>query len=250
MQPQVTIIVATNNNAKGVAQTCESLLSLKGCHWEAIFIDGGSTDRTLEVIQSFEEKRFRVQTLSGVTLFALINRGILMAQTPYVQIILPGCCFLAPTSLSSAFAEIEKCQFPDLFITASYVGDSSGVMHLYYEPFTQEMLLQGLQPALLQSCFIKRDLFKKLGYFSTNLGIRSTFDFFCRVKMLPDLHIFQEERVFIELDRLPQGVITLLPLVYETLQVLCTHFGLRKTLHWLLALRHNCHKKLYRSLWQ
>jgi glycosyltransferase involved in cell wall biosynthesis len=233
-----------------VGETCESLLTQKDCLWEAVFIDAGSQDRTVEIIHSYRDKRFRVQTLSQGSIFALINRGILMSQAPFVQILVAGCTYLTTNALATVFAEIEKREYPDLFITASYVGDINGLTHFYFEKFAEEDLLQGLQPALLQSCFFKRELFKKAGYFSTNYLNRSALDFFCRLYQMENLRWSFEERVFVELDIFPKGIIKPPTLIYETWQVVRKHFGFVKSLLWLYYLKRNYHKKVLHFLWQ
>lgn len=173
-----------------------------------------------------------------------------MATGQYVQILLAGCTYLTPVALKFAFSEIAKRALPDFFITASYVGDLQGDMHLYYDDLTSSKLSYGYQPSLLQSCFFKKELFKKLGYFSTDLEIRATLDFMCRIQSCQTIRIEQEERVYVELNSFPKGLVTLSGLLSETWKVIYRHFGLIRAVVWLFTLKQNYHKKMYSSLWQ
>ena len=64
----VSIITPAYNGEKYVAEMMESVLSQTYVNWELLIVDDGSTDNTLNIIQSFTDKRIRLFTNS-------INRG-------------------------------------------------------------------------------------------------------------------------------------------------------------------------------
>jgi len=60
--PIVSIIIPTKNRCALLAETLESLRSQTYPHWEAVVVDDGSTDGTIERIEAlaYEEKRIRL----------------------------------------------------------------------------------------------------------------------------------------------------------------------------------------------
>lgn len=61
--PLVTIISPVYNQERYVAECVESALAQSYPHWEQIFVDDGSTDRTLEILAGYDDPRVRVLAL-------------------------------------------------------------------------------------------------------------------------------------------------------------------------------------------
>ena len=230
LQPELSIIIPIYHSSQRVVDTCESLLSQKGVRWEAVFVDAGVELHASEIIKSYQDKRLRVQALTQGSLYALMNRGVLMAQGEYVNLLLEGCTYLAPSTLAVALQSIREQKEPDLFYTASYVGDNSGNWHLYYTLDWASMLKKGFQPALLQSCFFKTSMFKKLGLFDQNLDRRGALDFFARLYIHPEVRVASEMRVYVEMNQFPRQLLGLWVIFKETYKVIYHHFGLRAVL--------------------
>lgn len=238
LQPEISVIIPIYHSSQLVADTCESLIAQQGVRWEAIFIDAGVELQASSIIKSYQDPRIRVQALTKGSLYALMNRGLLMAQGEYVNLLLEGCAYLAPTSLAVALKSIREHLNPDLFYTASYIGDSTGARHLFYVDEWENTLKSGFQPALLQSCFFKADVFKKIGYFNQNLDRRGAFDFFCRAHLHPEVRVASEMRVYVEMNRFPKMLLTSWAIFSETYQVISRYFGRTSALKWLFS-RHN-----------
>lgn len=238
LRPEISVVIPIYHSSQLVADTCESLIAQQGVRWEAIFIDAGVELHASEIIKSYQDTRIRVQALTKGSLYALMNRGLLMAQGEYVNLLLEGCAYLAPTSLAVALKSIREQKKPDIFYSASYIGDSTGARHLFYVAEWENALKKGFQPALLQSCFFKTDVFKTLGYFNQNLDRRGAFDFFCRVISHPNIRVASEMRVYVEMNRFPTMLLTSWAIFSETYQVLCRYFGIRAALKWLFS-RHS-----------
>src|SRR5689334_14993293 len=120
-QPEITIIIPIYQSNLLIGDTCESIRAQRGVRWEAILIEAKEDQYASEIIKSYKEPRFSVQVLKGGSLFALMNRGLLLAKGKYINLLLVGSTYLSPDSLNNALQSINKQDNPDIFYTASYV---------------------------------------------------------------------------------------------------------------------------------
>lgn len=58
--PKVSIIIPTFNCVQTIALTIESLLEQDYPNYEIIIVDGGSKDRTLEMVKAFRQDHIRI----------------------------------------------------------------------------------------------------------------------------------------------------------------------------------------------
>ena len=88
MEALVSIITPTYNSAYFIAQTIESVQKQTYQNWEMIIVDDGSTDETVQIIQSFIENDARIQlhqldVNSGAGVAR--NFGIMEARGKYIS---------------------------------------------------------------------------------------------------------------------------------------------------------------------
>lgn len=148
LQPEISIIIPIHHSSQLIADTCESILSQQNVTFEAIFIDAGEELQADELVKSYHDSRIKVQALTKASLYALMNRGLLLARGKYVNLLLEGCTYLSPHSLAEALSKIRQKGEPDVYYSAAYVGES-----LYYLNDWKSALKKGFQPTLLQCCF-------------------------------------------------------------------------------------------------
>ncbi len=81
-QPLVSIVLPTLNGSRYIATSIESCLRQTYPHLEVIVVDGGSSDATLDVVQSFQDKRVRIVTQPANTgrLPGALNLGFASAR--------------------------------------------------------------------------------------------------------------------------------------------------------------------------
>jgi glycosyltransferase involved in cell wall biosynthesis len=232
---KVSIIVPTHNASQHIATTIESILNQRDARFEAIFIDAESKDRTVEIIRSYEDPRFRVQSVPSSKLFEMVNRGIAMAQGEYINILLPGDSYLYPDVLSLAMWHIVENDFPELFYSACFVRNEWYEPHFLFRPLSDDYLRQGLQPSNMQSMWIKKSVFKSLGYFDTHLENKGFLDFLIRFSRHPEYLFSSEMRVFID------PLVVTVPYTYiiknfsETFQLILRHYGVFWAMVWFCA---------------
>ena len=84
---KISIITACYNSEKTIEDTILSIEGQKAPQIEHIIIDGGSTDRTLEIIEFYEEKISRVISEPDNGIYDAMNKGISITSGDIIGIL-------------------------------------------------------------------------------------------------------------------------------------------------------------------
>jgi glycosyltransferase involved in cell wall biosynthesis len=103
MQPLVSILIPCYNAEAWLAQTLESALSQTWPNTEIIVVDDGSTDRSLEIAQSFESRGVKVISQSNQGVCAARNLAFKAARGDFIQY-LDADDLLAPEKIERQIA--------------------------------------------------------------------------------------------------------------------------------------------------
>ena len=71
-----SIIIATLNNEETIEKNLDSIKKQKFIDYEIIVIDGGSTDKTLELIKNYNFEKILIKTQEGRGVYNAFNEGI------------------------------------------------------------------------------------------------------------------------------------------------------------------------------
>ena len=83
--PFVSVIIPVYNNAQSISATLESVLEQDYPLFEVVVVDGGSSDRTLEIVKSYHDDRIHIYTVSGYERYEMLNKGITQAKGRYLN---------------------------------------------------------------------------------------------------------------------------------------------------------------------
>jgi glycosyltransferase involved in cell wall biosynthesis len=202
-QPQVSIVIPVYNKAAYIQETLESALAQTYQNIEIILVDDGSTDGSLEIIQTYFEKYpdkiiLIDQENQGVS--TATNAGIQASSGDYIQ-------FLDADDLLSK----EKIEFQLLMIKdknwnvasickwSTFYNDSDRIDDFglnIYSNFDSgiDYLLSAWNNAemmAISSYLCSRELILKAGTWNENLTINQDGEFFCRVLLNCEEVIFE-----------------------------------------------------------
>ena len=82
--PLVSVVLSVYNAEQYLAESIDSILNQSYQNFEFIIIDDGSTDGSLEIIQSYDDKRIVLISRENRGLIASLNEGILKAKGKYI----------------------------------------------------------------------------------------------------------------------------------------------------------------------
>ena len=104
MSPTVSVVTVNRNMAPGLKSTLQSVLAQDYADFEAVVIDGASSDGSRDVLASFAPKLAHGVSEPDRGLYDAMNKGVAAANSDWVIFMNAGDVFAAPDVLSKIFA--------------------------------------------------------------------------------------------------------------------------------------------------
>lgn len=183
---KLSIVTPTFNSQSTIARTIQSILMQDYKNYECIFIDGKSTDKTLDIIQSFvpkfQKKRISVRIVAEKDqgIYDAMNKGIALADGDALGFLNSDDYFATPYTLSiianALCSSQSDCIFGDiLFINQNekIIRDGKG------SPYTPKSFKYGWHP-MHPTFYAKKDIYKKYGGFNLKYKIAADYEIMLR----------------------------------------------------------------------
>ena len=187
----VSIITPTFNAEKTIARTIESVLRQSYSPIEYIIIDGGSTDSTLEIVNSYLHRfsgKTRVISEKDNGMYDAMNKGIANASGELIGI-LNSDDWYEPEAVEAMVKIFGENRESVLYGILRYVENDSETMlyRMHHDSLKDGMITH-------PTCFVPAVLYKKHGVFNLKYRLSSDYELMLR---------FQKHGVsFIPLDKI------------------------------------------------
>jgi glycosyltransferase involved in cell wall biosynthesis len=181
--PLVTIITVVFNGDKHLQCAIDSVRSQSYEHIEYLVIDGGSTDRTLDILKKNELIITHWLSEPDTGIYNAMNKGLALANGTYIgflnadDVLLPDCVERAVCGLESLGTPGYTCAAVDLI-------DESGRKYGITIPFDEQTRLQRRfleMPCAHQGIFVHKKVYEKVGGFDESFRLSADYDFFLRL---------------------------------------------------------------------
>ncbi len=175
-----SIITATFNSEDTILKTIESVKSQEFVFYEHIFIDGGSTDSTVKIIKENAEN-FMLISEKDDGIYDALNKGLLKSSKKYVAILNSDDCFAASNVLSSVYDKFETSGCSIVYSGIEYVDKNLNVVGrwipgIYHHGDFLDKAWHPPHPGF----FVRRDAYKKNGYFNIGIAVSADFELMFR----------------------------------------------------------------------
>ena len=197
INPWVSVVIPTFNHAKLLKRALESVVAQSFKNWEAIVVNNFSTDETIQVVQSLNDRRIKLINFKNSGIIAASrNRGIESATGQYVAFLDSDDAWY-PTKLQKC---VDQAANGAQFICHGEVWINSNlskreVMYGPAENATYAKLLYRGNCISTSATFIQTEILKSLGGFDESAEIITAedYDMWMRIAALKPKTIFIPE---------------------------------------------------------
>ncbi len=175
MPQKISIITINYNNIKGLEKTIKSIIHQTENHYEFIIIDGGSTDGSKELIESYSEKIDYWVSEPDTGVYNAMNKGIKAAKGDFVIFMNSGDTFYENNVLEKVNPLLVD-EF-DIYYGDNYkVKQNSKRKKTYPEKLSFSFFYSSCINH--QATFIRRQLFFDYFLYNEKFKIVSDWEFF------------------------------------------------------------------------
>lgn len=174
---KISIITVCLNSERTIEQTIQSVIGQCDYNYEYIIIDGGSTDRTIEIIEKYRYGISKIVSESDSGLYDAMNKGISLATGDIIGIINsddwyePGVFGIVRRCFQESNAEVIYGKLNQI--------DAEGKINIQIPGDIERLRYEMETPH--PTVFIKRSLYEKYGAFQIKYKIAADYDLMLRL---------------------------------------------------------------------
>lgn len=225
LHPKFSIITVTYNAGATLEDTIQSVITQTYRNLEYIIIDGGSKDRTLEIIEQYRPHIHKVVCEPDKGLYDAMNKGIKQAAGDYICFLNAGDELHEDDTLLLMVHSITESTLPDVLYGETAIVDEEGHFvrmrrlsapeHLTWKSFKSGMLV------CHQAFFARRDLAEPF-----DLRYRFSADFDWCIRIMKKSQTLHNTHLTL-IDYLNEGMTTRnhKASLKERFRIMCKYYG-------------------------
>lgn len=176
--PSISIVTAVRNEERTIRECLESVRNQTYPAYEHIFVDGLSSDNTLNIINKYADNKTKIISEADSGLYDAMNKGIAMAGGDVVGILnaddkYASSDILMTVANSFTDPEVEAC-YGDL-VYVDQEDTSRVIRHFKSSPCSERLLYRGWMPPH-PTFFVRRHIYDRYGVFRTDLGSAADYE--------------------------------------------------------------------------
>lgn len=196
---KVSVIVPVFNE-KRVGRALDSVLAQQHGHeLELIVIDAGSTDGTLEILETYRDRLSALVSEPDAGIYDGFNKGVLLSSGDVVHILGADDQYndaLVLRDVMDAFAggDIDAC-YGDMV----YPNEAGKVVRYWKAgPYRRRRLYYGWMPPH-QAFFVRKSVYERCGLFDMRYKISADYDFMLRLLFKYNIRMRYLDRVLVKM---------------------------------------------------
>ena len=177
-RPLVSIVTVVLNGEGEIRKTIESVIRQKYEKWEYIFIDGGSTDNTVEIIKEYEEYNISWISEKDNGISDAFNKGIGRACGSIIGILNAGDWYEDGAIERIVAAFLQNGNVDIVCGDVQYWQGKEKAYRCASRPDLLEKEMSVTHP----SCFVKKKVYDRYGMFDTEYKLAMDYELLLRLK--------------------------------------------------------------------
>lgn len=180
---KISIITVVFNGEAYLEKCFQSVAAQCYPDIEHIVIDGGSSDRTLEIIQAYRNRIHQIVSEPDRGLYDAINKGIILAKGDVIGILNADDEFASSNILTKIVETFSKQPYIDgLYGNLNYIHPKTGkiLRNWKSKPAGVNEIKAGWMPAH-PTVYLKKEVFEQYGCYALDLGTTADYDLMLRL---------------------------------------------------------------------
>jgi glycosyltransferase involved in cell wall biosynthesis len=160
-QPLISIITVVFNGERHLEQTIQNILNQDYTNIEYVIIDGGSTDKTINIIRRYENQIAYWNSEIDNGIYDAMNKGMRASTGDYVMFLNAGDSFANRETLKQVVKKIATNNWPDVVYGNANILSEKGQFIKELKPlqFTKlNITLFGTRTVCHQSVLVKKSI--------------------------------------------------------------------------------------------
>ena len=178
---KISIVTICFNNENEIRETIESVVNQKYNDIEYIIIDGGSKDKTIDIIHEFSTSISRIVSEPDKGIYDAINKGIRFATGEYVGLIHAGDRLYDEHVIEKIALHFKNNPgLESLYGNALVENSRKKIIRIDKSPKYSKTLFKYGWFLPHESFYVKTSLFDKYGYYKLNYKIAADYELVLR----------------------------------------------------------------------
>lgn len=165
MKDLLTIVIPCKNEEKYIGNLLDDLES-QGVHWVRIIVaDGGSTDRTIQIVEQYKGY-LNIEVIQGGTVSVGRNNGAALVTTPYVLFLDADVRFFDGIAIYDTLMDMKHHDLYLMTLKIKNYGTDIRATFLFWAFNIINRIMARYTPFAIGAFFLTRvDVFNQLGRF-------------------------------------------------------------------------------------
>lgn len=189
---KISVVIPVFNDIR-VSRAIDSVLSQNNCETEIIVIDGGSTDDTLKVLDSYGKSLSIVVSEPDDGIFDAINKGIKLATGDIIGVLGSDDQFCGENLFSEVIDNIQTNDVDGCYGDLYYVNDNDKPIRYWRSGNYRRIKLYFGWIIPHFTLFLRRDVYEKYGVFDLRHRVAADYEYILKL-----LHIHKIKLKYIQ----------------------------------------------------
>ena len=179
---KISVITVCYNSARTLERTLQSVAEQDWSDVEHIVIDGGSSDGSAKILETFRSRLAHVVSEPDHGIYDAMNKGLACAQGEIVCFLNSDDYYVDPHVLSEVVAKMQSQDLDALMGDVGFFHERFPqrlIRRYRSDRFTPELLAWGWIPAH-PALFLRKRIIQRVGRFKTDYLIAGDFEFIVR----------------------------------------------------------------------
>ncbi len=190
---KISVVTVCFNSEATIAYTIRSFLSQTYPHKEMLIIDGGSSDRTLEIVNGFADPAIRVASEKDNGIYDAMNKGLQLYTGDAVGFLNSDDTFHDVDALTRIADGLKYADAVHSGVIVVKSHETKQIARTWRgEPFKRGQFRSGWMPPH-PTFYIRRTLAEKIGEFDLSYSIAADYDY-----MLRALELYAQSTAYVQ----------------------------------------------------